>query len=234
MSPRSLDQPVQSRWPVEPTAPWCSGSLRTGKGQEPSPRTATCGGAQGVQRHRGTHKSLASYLAPDDSFLTGTPNWSAGLGVGGRRIVRGEQVVAVGCVEQSCRAAGSVRRPVLPDDGPLGGIKGDDAVAVVVVDRDEAVGEPFGETWVVEHARPRRGPVAPQDAALAVELVEAAGSGVVGDEVRVGAELLRVGRVGDGQVHGPDETSGDRVLADPRAVNLRDAEVAVSEWGVAV
>ena len=69
---------------------------------------------------------------------------------------------------------------------------------VVVVDADQPVRQPVGEARVVEHPVAARWPIAPHDLAFARELHNAAGTRIVGREIEVGAELLRIRRVGDG------------------------------------
>src|SRR5579875_326371 len=145
-----------------------------------------------------------------------------------------EQVETVGGVEETGCGPGCVVDPVLPDDLLAGRVDDDDAVPVVVVDADESGGQYFGQTRVIEHSPAGRHSVLPEDAPGPVELDDRARFGVVSHDVAVWADLLWVRRIGQREVHRPNQSAGEGVLADPRAVDLGDQQVPVLERRVAV
>ena len=98
--------------------------------------------------------------------------------------------------------------PYCHTSAPVVRVDRDHAVVVVVVGREHAARQQFGQRGVVEHPRAGCSPVAVEDRALAVELEDLPWRGVVGDQVPVRAKLLRVGRVADRKLDCPHQLSG--------------------------
>ena len=114
---------------------------------------------------------------------TGAPGVSAhlpGHRVRRRRAVRQQQVEAVRGVEFPWRGARLAGDAVLPHQRAGGRVDRDHAVVGVVVGHEHAARQQFGQRGVVERPRSRRGPVAVQDRALAIELEDLPRRGVIG------------------------------------------------------
>src|SRR6266487_1100782 len=140
---------------------------------------------------------------------------SPGLGMRRGGAAGDEQVEAVGGIEQARGGAGPIGAAVLPDDPPGGGVDHHDTVTVVVVDADESARQPFGQARVVQHGRAAAWAVDPTEMTFPSELHDPAGSSVVGDEVQIATELLRVGGVGDREMNAPDQAPARGDLVDP-------------------
>src|SRR5438552_16237034 len=108
------------------------------------------------------------------------------MGWGG--VVRSQEVQAVWDLQAVRARARLVGPAVLPDDAPRLRVDDHHAIAVVVVGGDQAIRQALGEARVVEHAGTGLRMVGPEDLPLPVELVDAAWSGGVGDQVAVGTE----------------------------------------------
>ena len=145
------------------------------------------------------------------------------------RVGRLQQVETVRRIEIARRTPGLIRVPVLPDDVVRLDADDDDAVAEVVVDRDQAGRDQRRERRMVERSRSRGRPVTPEHAAGPGHDDRVARLRVVREQDPAWPEQLRIGRVRHRRLHRPAQPAVRADVVDPRAVDLAHERAAVGK-----
>src|SRR6266581_3572565 len=95
--------------------------------------------------------------------------------------VQRNEIEAVGRLQEACAGRSGMQMAVLPNDPLRAWLDDDEAVVVVVVDRDVSVRKPDRERRMVERAPARRGAVVPEDPAVPVHDHDVSWPAVVGE-----------------------------------------------------
>src|SRR5436190_7430413 len=128
-----------------------------------------------------------------------------------------DQLEAIGLVEVARAAAGHAGVAVLPDDPATGATDQHDPMVPIVGGRNDSARQRHGERGTVEHARSGGWSIAPGDAPLLGDFVDAAGRVEAGDEQVLVRQQLRVGGIAGGRANRVDELPGTVEAVYPAA-----------------
>ena len=108
-------------------------------------------------------------------------------------------------------------------------------MVAIVVHRDQTVRQGRGQARVIQHPRPRRRAVGPDDPSGSVEDDHSSGACVARDEEVPSAERLGIrGFYDAGDLMRPDHAALRRDLVHPVTDQLRDQKIPVRQRGVTV